>query len=84
MIGANDNEGSVGHILIKNLTQQGYNGEVYPINIHKDEILGIRARAHAIYAKMFSDDNRNIELMKDKGFVLENLKDDSVKAFLEI
>ena len=43
VIGASDREGSVGHALMKNLTQQGYNGEVYPINIRKDEILGIKA-----------------------------------------
>ena len=43
VIGASDKEGSVGHTLMKNLTQQGYKGEVYPINIRKDEILGIKA-----------------------------------------
>jgi len=43
VIGASDKEGSVGHTLMKNLTQQGYRGEVYPVNIRKDEILGIRA-----------------------------------------
>ena len=42
VIGASDKEGSVGYALMKNLTQQGYKGKVYPINIRKDEILGIR------------------------------------------
>ena len=43
VIGASDREGSVGHTLMKNLTQLGYRGEVYPINIRKNEILGFKA-----------------------------------------
>ncbi|MCD6445644.1 bifunctional acetate--CoA ligase family protein/GNAT family N-acetyltransferase, partial [Candidatus Bathyarchaeota archaeon] len=41
--GASDEEGSVGYILMKNLTELGYQGKVYPVNIHKTEILGFKA-----------------------------------------
>ena len=43
VIGASDEEGSVGYILMKNLTELGYQGKVYPVNIHKTEILGFKA-----------------------------------------
>jgi acetyltransferase len=43
VIGASDEEGSVGCTLMKNLTGLGYKGEVYPVNIHKTEILGFKA-----------------------------------------
>ena len=42
IIGASDVEGSVGCAIVKNLTQQGYAGKVYFVNIRKPEILGIR------------------------------------------
>lgn len=40
VIGASDKEGSVGYILMKNLTKMGYKGHVYPVNIRDQEILG--------------------------------------------
>jgi len=43
VIGASDEEGSVGYALMKNLTELGYEGKVYPVNIHKTEILGFKA-----------------------------------------
>ncbi|MDO8726418.1 MAG: bifunctional acetate--CoA ligase family protein/GNAT family N-acetyltransferase [Candidatus Methanoperedens sp.] len=43
LIGASDEEGSVGYILMKNLTEMGYAGHVYPVNIRKQEILGKKA-----------------------------------------
>ncbi len=43
LIGASDEEGSVGYILMKNLTEMGYTGHVYPVNIRKQEILGMKA-----------------------------------------
>ena len=42
VIGASDLEGSVGYAIVKNLTQQGYAGKVYFVNIRKPEILGVR------------------------------------------
>jgi len=43
VIGASDEEDSVGYALMKNLTEKGYEGKNYPINLHKTEILGDRA-----------------------------------------
>jgi len=43
VVGASDEEGTVGYILMKNLTEFGYRGNVYPVNIRKPEILGIKA-----------------------------------------
>ena len=43
LVGASEEEGSVGYILMKNLTELGYKGIVYPVNLHKPEILGKKA-----------------------------------------
>lgn len=43
VIGASNKKGSVGHVLMKNLTELGYVGKVYPVNINNSEILGYRA-----------------------------------------
>ena len=43
LIGASDREGSVGYFLMKNLSEAGYKGRVYPVNLHKTEILGFKA-----------------------------------------
>ncbi|MEJ2243516.1 MAG: GNAT family N-acetyltransferase [Candidatus Bathyarchaeota archaeon] len=43
VVGASDKKGSVGYSLMVNLTQKGYEGKVYPVNIKKDEILGVKA-----------------------------------------
>jgi acetyltransferase len=43
LIGASDETGSVGYALMKNLTELGYGGKVYPVNIRKKEILGFKA-----------------------------------------
>ncbi len=43
LIGASDEEGSVGYTLMKNLTELGYRGKVYPVNIRKPQILGFKA-----------------------------------------
>ena len=42
VIGASDEEGSIGYVLIKNLTELGYKGKVYPVNIKKTGILGFK------------------------------------------
>ncbi len=41
VVGASDEEGTVGWRLIKNLME--YKGNVYPVNIRKDEVLGVKA-----------------------------------------
>lgn len=43
LVGASDEEGSVGYRLMKNLTESDFQGKVYPVNIRKNEILGITA-----------------------------------------
>lgn len=43
LIGASDEEGSIGYILMKNLTKLGYKGKIYAVNINKDEIFGLKA-----------------------------------------
>jgi len=43
VIGASDREGSVGSALMRNLTRWEYAGNVYPINPHRQTILGIPA-----------------------------------------
>ncbi|MCW4045770.1 MAG: bifunctional acetate--CoA ligase family protein/GNAT family N-acetyltransferase [Candidatus Bathyarchaeota archaeon] len=41
IIGASDQEGSVGYAIVKNFTQLGYAGKVYFVNMRKPEILGV-------------------------------------------
>ena len=43
VIGASDEEGSVGYRIMKNLTSQGYEGKVFPVNLRKKEIAGLKA-----------------------------------------
>ncbi|MGB9853404.1 MAG: acetate--CoA ligase alpha subunit [Candidatus Bathyarchaeales archaeon] len=43
VVGASDEEGSVGYALIKNFLDSGFEGEIYPVNIRKKEILGLKA-----------------------------------------
>jgi acetyltransferase len=42
IIGASDEENSVGYAIVKNFTQLGYAGKVYFVNIRKPEILGVK------------------------------------------
>src|SRR3972149_5206604 len=42
IIGASDEEDSVGYAIVKNFTQLGYAGKVYFVNIRKPEILGVK------------------------------------------
>ncbi|MEM2280788.1 MAG: GNAT family N-acetyltransferase [Candidatus Bathyarchaeia archaeon] len=43
VVGASDEEGSVGYALMKNFLESGFEGEVFPVNIRKKEILGLKA-----------------------------------------
>jgi len=42
IIGASDVEGSVGYLIVKNLTELAYGGKTYLVNIRKPEILGVK------------------------------------------
>jgi acetyl coenzyme A synthetase (ADP forming)-like protein len=43
VIGASTRPQSLGHVLLKNIVEGGYEGDVYPINPRADTILGLRA-----------------------------------------
>lgn len=45
VIGASDEEGTVGYALMKNFVDLGFEGRVFPVNIRKMEILGFKAYA---------------------------------------
>jgi len=42
IIGASDEIGSIGYILMNNLTKSGYTGKTFPVNINKTEVLGLQ------------------------------------------
>ncbi len=42
VIGASEDEKKIGHIVFKNLINQGFKGKVYPVNPKRKEILGIK------------------------------------------
>ncbi|MFX1318021.1 MAG: acetate--CoA ligase alpha subunit [Promethearchaeota archaeon] len=43
VIGASEEEGSVGHILMRNLAMNGFGEKVFPVNIRRTEVMGIKA-----------------------------------------
>ncbi|MGD8564830.1 MAG: bifunctional acetate--CoA ligase family protein/GNAT family N-acetyltransferase [Candidatus Bathyarchaeota archaeon] len=43
VVGASNEENSVGYTLIKNLTELSYEGKIYPVNIQKNRIIGLKA-----------------------------------------
>jgi len=43
IIGASDEEGTVGYALMKNFKELGFEGKIYPVNIRKTEIMGLKA-----------------------------------------
>jgi acetyltransferase len=43
IIGASDEEGTVGRALMRNFVEVGFEGNVYPVNLHKTEISGLAA-----------------------------------------
>lgn len=46
IIGASDDEGSVGQILMWNLIKNGFEGKVFPVNIRRKEVMGIKTYQH--------------------------------------
>ena len=42
LIGASPREGSVGHVVLRNVVAGGFTGRVYPVNLKYDEIGGIK------------------------------------------
>jgi acetyltransferase len=45
VVGASAEEGSVGYALIKNLIELRFEGRIFPVNLHKAEILSLKAYA---------------------------------------
>jgi hypothetical protein len=45
IIGASDEEGTVGYALMKNFTDHGFEGKIYSVNIRKTEIHGLKTYA---------------------------------------
>jgi acetyltransferase len=45
VIGASDEEGTVGHALMKNLIDHKFTGKIFPVNIRKSEIMGLKTYA---------------------------------------
>ncbi|WP_409201082.1 acetate--CoA ligase alpha subunit [Methanobrevibacter sp. DSM 116169] len=43
VIGASNQKGKIGYIVIDNLVSDGYKGKIYPVNPKSDEIQGIKA-----------------------------------------
>lgn len=43
IIGASATPGKIGHTVVKNLIDSGYEGGIYPVNPSADEILGLKA-----------------------------------------
>ncbi|MFN3910366.1 MAG: acetate--CoA ligase family protein [Candidatus Anstonellaceae archaeon] len=42
VIGASKNPSKIGHIILKNFVEGGFEGEIYPINLVEKEILGLK------------------------------------------
>jgi acetate---CoA ligase (ADP-forming) len=42
IIGASSTPGKIGHTVVKNLIESGYEGGIYPVNPTSDEILGLK------------------------------------------
>jgi acetyltransferase len=43
IVGASDEEGTVGYALLRNFKELGFEGKVYPVNIKKSVVLGLQA-----------------------------------------
>ncbi len=48
IIGASNTSGKIGHTVVKNLIECGYEGGIYPVNPSTDEILGLKAYASVL------------------------------------
>ena len=42
VVGASRKEGKVGHSVLKNIIEYGFEGEIFPINPTAEEILGLK------------------------------------------
>ena len=42
VVGASDTPGKLGHAVVRNLQEGRFEGDIYPINIKSDEVLGLQ------------------------------------------
>jgi acetyl coenzyme A synthetase (ADP forming)-like protein len=45
VIGASNNPDKIGYVLVKNILESGYQGEVYPVNPNESEVMSLRCYA---------------------------------------
>ena len=43
VVGASRSPGKIGYVVLKNIIEYGFKGEIYPINPHATEVLGLKA-----------------------------------------
>jgi len=48
VVGASSKPGKVGHAILRNLASSGFQGPIYPINPHADEILGLKCHRSVV------------------------------------
>ena len=48
IIGASNTPGKIGHTVVKNLIESGYEGGIYPVNPSAEEILGLKVYASVL------------------------------------
>jgi acetate---CoA ligase (ADP-forming) len=53
IVGASSTPGKIGHTVVKNLIESGYEGGIYPVNPSTDEILGLK-----VYKSVLDIENR--------------------------
>ena len=46
VIGASNREGAVGYVVLNNILKGGFVGQVYPVNVKYDEVLGLKCYRH--------------------------------------
>ncbi len=49
IIGASNRKGGMGYVFMENITQAGYEGDIYPINPNEDEVFGLKAYKNIKY-----------------------------------
>ncbi|MFH1853620.1 MAG: acetate--CoA ligase family protein [Candidatus Neomarinimicrobiota bacterium] len=47
VVGASENPGKIGHVIVKNIIEAGYRGKIYPVNPKGGEVLG-----HQVYTDL--------------------------------
>jgi len=48
VVGASSKPGKVGHAILRNLASSGFQGPIYPVNPHADEILGLKCHRSVV------------------------------------